>query len=373
MRDPEDEIFSPKSHYNIIQLERKGKEVIMRAAHNGEPLQLIGSKVMKNLPDEVLAGLFACSHNENEIEQVKIWNVRIDRPVPDDYSDSDGGPLGCRLETVNVFDGKREVVYENAETRFEAPNWMPKGDRLLFNMAGSIYTIPVERGTLEKLNTDFADRNNNDHSISFDGKTLAISHHREGMPEGGSTIYILPLGGGKPTQVTDDTPSYLHGWNPNNKEVVYVAKRNGAKNYNIYEADINTGKEKALTNFTYGHVDGPEYSPDGKYIYYNGSQSGTMQLWRMEPDGSRKQQLTFDDYNDWFPHISPDGKWILFISFPNNIPVDSHPSYKRVMLRLMPVSGGAPKVIVYLYGGQGTINTPSWSPDSKRVSFVSNF
>lgn len=91
-------------------------------------------------------------------------------------------------------------------------------------------------------------------------------------------------------------------------------------------------------------------SPPG-YIYYNSSQSGTMQLWRMKPDGSAKEQITFDEYNDWFPHISPDGKWIAFISFPTTISPNDHPSYKRVMLRLMPAGGGVPRVIAYLYGG----------------------
>src|SRR5690606_37885370 len=209
------------------------------------------------------------------------------------------------------------------------------------------------------------------HGISFDGKMLAISHHRAGFPGGGSTVYVLPVTGGTPKMVTEETPSYWHGWAPNNKEVVYVGQREGT-GYDVYKKNINGGPEIRLTKTQGTHVDGPEYSPDGKHIYYNGNQSGTMQLWRMKPDGSAKEQLTFDEYNDWFPHISPDGKWIVFISFPADIPVDSHPSFKRVMLRLMPVSGGAPRVIAYLYGGQGTINVPSWSSDSKRIAFVSN-
>jgi Tol biopolymer transport system component len=240
-------------------------------------------------------------------------------------------------------------------------------------MDGSLFTIPVEGGEPEKINTGFANNINNDHGISFDGKLLAISHGRSGLPGGGSTVYVLPLEGGTPQMITENTPSYWHGWVPNNKEVLYVAQRNKIPIYNIYSNSIKGGKEVALTsNKTGEHVDGCEYSADGKFIYFNASFSGTMQIWRMKPDGSGREQLTFDEYNDWFPHISPDGKWIVFISFPPDIEVNSHPSYKRVMLRLMPVAGGSPKVISYLYGGQGTINVPSWSPDSKSIAFVSN-
>ena len=170
---------------------------------------------------------------------------------------------------------------------------------------------------------------------------LAVSHHRQGLPGGGSTVYVLPLTGGEPKLITEKTPSYFHGWTGDNKWMFYVAQRD-TPIYNIYKSPAQEAKEVQLTFFKHGHVDGPEGSPDSKYIYYNGSQSGTMQFWRMKPDGSGKEQLTFDEYNDWFPHISPDGKWIVFISFPTEIDPDAHPSYKRVMLRLMPASGGAP-------------------------------
>lgn len=372
MRDPQDEIFAADSSYNIIQLERAGKKIIMRAAHYGEPLEVIGSHEMENLPDEVLAGPFICSHNADIVEEVKVWNARIDKPVSDDPAIARTTPVGCRMETMKVSDGKRKVIYEK-QGRFEAPNWMPDGKKLLFNMDGSLYKIPVKGGVIEKLNTGTANRLNNDHGISFDGKLLAISHSGEGLPGGGSGVYVLPLTGGEPTLITNITPSYWHGWAPNNKEVVYVARRDGKTEYNIYRNSIKGGNEVALTNIDKGqHVDGCEYSPDGKYIYYNGNHTGTMQIWRMKPDGSGREQLTFDKYQNWFPHISPDGKWIVLISFPPEIDPNSHPSYKRVMLRIMPTAGGEPKVIAYLYGGQGTINVPSWSPDSKQIAFVSN-
>lgn len=373
MRDPEDQYFAPKSGYRVLQVERAGTTFVFRAAHPGEPLQEIGRQSLAALGGRVFAGLFICAHNPEVRERARAWNVRIDQPVSHTYNPQREGFLGSRLETVDVFTGLRRVIYDSPD-RFEAPNWMPGGDRLLFNQEGGIYTIPIHGNEAPtRLDTRFANRNNNDHGISFDGKLLAISHHREDMPEGGSTIYVLPLEGGEPRRVTEETPSYWHGWAPDNKHVVYVARRGSGAPYNIFRAHIDTREEEQVSRFQDGHVDGPEYSPDGEWIYYNGSQTGTMQIWRMRPDGSGPEQLTFDAWNDWFPHISPDGRWVLFLSYPPTINPHSHPFYKRVMLRLMPLDQpGAPRVVAHLYGGQGTINVPSWSPDSRSVAFVSN-
>ena len=370
MRDPEDEIRFSKGNAQVIQLERSGNVFTMRVAHWGEPLQEVGSKVLENMPDDVLAGIFICSHNPDVTEQATVWNVRITKPVKSGYSPYNDGYLASRLETMDITGGKRMVIYES-DRGFEAPNWMPDGQKLLFNQGGSLYEIPVRGGEIVKHNTGGLDHLNNDHDISFDGKLLAVSHSRPGLKGGGSTVYVLPLSGGTPTMITPETPSYLHGWASDNKTIYYVAQRDTTV-YNIYKNDIKGSKEVQLTFNRGHHVDGPEGSPDGKYIYFNGSMTGTMQLWRMKPDGTGLEQLTFDNYNDWFPHVSPDNKWIVFISFPETINPNDHPAYKKCMLRLMPVSGGAPKVIAYLYGGQGTINVPSWSPDSKHIAFMSN-
>jgi len=378
MQDPQGEIFAAKRGLQTMQLERRGKTLIMRMANPGEPLQYVGQHDLNDLKDTVLAGIYICSHDSNTLASGRVWNVRIDHPVENPYYPN---PLmvkpppieimGSRLEILDLADGNRKVIYES-KGRFEAPNWMPDGKKLLFNDHGSLYTIPIEGGVPEKLNTGSAAKINNDHGISFDGKTLAISNSRDGMPGGGSTVYILPLTGGEPKLLTEETPSYWHGWNPNNNEVCFVAQRGGSRIYNLYKQNIHGGKEIQLTFNTKGHVDGPEYSPDGKYIYYNANPTGTMQIWRMRPDGTGKEQITFDQYHNWFPHLSPDGKWIVFISFPPDIDPNSHPTYQKVMLRLMPAAGGAPRVVAYLFGGQGTLNAPSWSPDSKRLAFVSN-
>ncbi|MEO6289978.1 MAG: hypothetical protein ABIO76_08665 [Ginsengibacter sp.] len=378
MRDPQEEIFFPKKVvFRTLQLERIGKTITMRVANWGEPLQDVGSTDMYDMKDSVFVGLYICSHDSNQVEEARMWNARIDKPVSNKYQPNPQvkvapaqGTLGCRMEIMDVFNGDRKVIHESTG-KFEAPNWMPDGKKLLFNENGSLYTIPIEGGTPEKINTGSADRINNDHGISFNNKMLAISNSRQGMPGGGSTVYVLPLAGGEPKLVTDSTPSYWHGWAPNGREVAIVAQR-GTNIYNLYKVNVNTKAETALTTNTSGHVDGSEYSPDGKYIYYNANPTGTMQIWRMKADGSGREQLTFDERHNWFPHISPDGKWMVYISFANDIEPNGHPSYKKVTLSLMPVAGGAPRVIAYLYGGQGTINVNSWSPDSKHIAFVSN-
>jgi Tol biopolymer transport system component len=188
---------------------------------------------------------------------------------------------------------------------------------------------------------------------------------------GGSIIYTVPLEGGTPKQITPKGPSYLHGWSPDGKSLVFCGDRNGE--FDVYKVPAGGGKEIRLTD-TKGLDDGPEYTPDGQYIYFNSVRSGLMQIWRMKPDGSNQEQVTSDDLNNWFAHISPDGKWFVYLSFlKEETPPGIHPPYKHVYIRILPIDGkGEPKVLAYLYGGQGSINTPSWSPDSKRIAFISN-
>jgi Tol biopolymer transport system component len=202
--------------------------------------------------------------------------------------------------------------------------------------------------------------------LSFDGKWLAVSNGEKY----GSIGYVVPVDGGEARKITPTGPSYMHGWSPDGKDIVFCGDRNGE--FDVYKIPSAGGKEVRLTTAP-GLDDGPEYTPDGKYIYFCSVRTGLMQVWRMKPDGSEQTQITNDDYDNWFPHVSPDGKWIVFITFnKDEVAPGDHPFYKHVYLRVMPVGGGPIKVVAYLYGGQGTINTPSWSPDSKHIAFVSN-
>jgi len=274
---------------------------------------------------------------------------------------------------MDVTTGHRKILH-SAPNSLQAPNWTPDNKYLIFNSLSPgknlLYKYDLKSGEITKLNTGFADQNNNDHVLSFDGKMLAISNHVG--PKRTSTIFTLPAAGSdNPTKITSEENghSYLHSWSPDGKKLVFTGLRN--QEWNIISVDIATKTETILTeNATLD--DGPEYSPDGKYIYFNSVRTGTMKLWRMKPDGSDEEQVTFDEYNDWFPHFSPDGKWILYVSFPKDIDPTSHPFYKKIYLRIMPASGGIPRTIGYVFGGQGTINVPSWSPDSKKIAFVSN-
>jgi Tol biopolymer transport system component len=361
-----EEIKAGMTHANIIELERKGNTFIMRVAQYGQPFYTEQLTDI-DLGDEVYVGLFVGSHNKDVLETGVFSNVRITVPaweglVP--YRDY----LGSRIETMEVTTGHREVVHTSPKS-LQAPNWTPDGKSLVYNSGGLMYRFDLDSKKVEPINTGDVKNNNNDHVLSFDGKMLGLSSSVQ--KAGGSVVFTVPVEGGTPKQITPKGPSYLHGWSPDGSKLLFTGQRNNE--FDIYEVPAKGGKEKRLTNAT-GLDDGSEYSPDGKYIYFNSNRTGDMKIWRMKADGSEQEQVSAGDFHDWFPHISPDGKWMVYLSFlKEEARSDEHPFYKHVYLQLAPVDDPKKaKVIGYIYGGQGSINTPSWSPDSKKIAFVSN-
>ena len=361
-----EEIKLPISGADQIQLERRGGTYTMSAARFGEPyaserIEGIG------LGHEVFVGLFVCSHNAEVAEKARFTNVRVTIPAPENfvpYRDYIGGTI----ELLDVDTGKRTAVFRS-DRPIQAPNWAKDGRFLIYNADGLLYRFELATGKTSKIDTGFAAANNNDHVLSFDGKRLGISHHS--VEDGGeSVIYTLPVKGGTPKRATSKAPSYLHGWSPDGRFLIFTGGRD--ENYDIYRIPVRGGVEVRLTDSP-GLDDGPECTPDGRFIYFNSGRTGEMHIWRMGPDGSAQESVTSGEFHDWFPHVSPDGRRIVFLSFGKDVATDDHPFYKHVYIRMMAADGSsAPQIVAYVYGGQGTINVPSWSPDSRRIAFVSN-
>lgn len=348
---------------DVIQLERKGNKYIMSVARKGEVF--VNSEVTVDLGDDVYVGLFVCAHNPNEVEKAVFNNVRIVVPARENFVPY-REYIGSDIEVLDLETQNCKIIYQSPIS-IQAPNWMTDNKNLLYNSEGRLYTFDLKTSIPTVLNTGNVIENNNDHVISFDGKWLAISSRAKTNNSNG---WVLPITGGQPRLITVSGPSYMHGWSPDGKWLVFTGGRNDE--FDIYKIAVAGGPEIKLTKSP-GLDDGPEYTPDGKYIFFNSVRSGLMQIWRMKTDGSEQTQITNDDNDNWFPHISPDGKWIVYIAFlKNEVAPSEHPFYRHVYIKLMPVGGGPAKVIAYVYGGQGTINTPSWSPDSKHIAFVSN-
>jgi Tol biopolymer transport system component len=278
----------------------------------------------------------------------------------------EGKKVISSLYLYDMASGKSTLILREMR-HFEAPNWSRDGKYLLINCLGKLEKISTMGDKLGVLNTGKVQDANNDHGYSFDGKTLFISSAKPEIKEHTSFIYKVAAEGGEPTQVTPTSTSYWHGVSPDGKDIVYCANRNG--NYDVYKMNSNGGDEIRLTT-TEGLDDGPEYSPDGKYIYINSYRTGRMQIWRMQADGSNPEQMTFDARSNWFAHIAPNNKVATIISYLED-QKQTHPFGRQVQLRLLDLN--TKKLINLMepfYGGQGTINVPSWSPDGKQFAYV---
>ncbi len=257
-----------------------------------------------------------------------------------------------------------EAVVHTADTHIEAPNWSPNGKFLIVNSAGAIFRLDLDApATLRRIDTGPITHCNNDHGISPDGKSLMIS---DSPGRGTSLIYRIPIGGGTPVQVTPRAPSYWHGWSPDGGRIAYTARRGGI--FHIATSALDGSDEVILTHGP-GHRDGPDYTPDGHWIWFNSDHHGRgADLWRMRPDGTDLQQMSDDDRVNWFPHPSPDGRIILYLAYPEG--TTGHPANLDVELRLMDAAGGNIRTIARFNGGQGSINVPCWAPDGRRFAYA---
>ena len=270
--------------------------------------------------------------------------------------------MQSELCIYDLATGQAEVLLRH-DGHIEAPNWHPDGF-LIVNGGGLLCQVPLDAPALNPIDTGFATACNNDHGLSPDGLTLALSDKTE---TGKSCIYLMPLAGGQPQRVTPKVPSWWHGWSPDGARLVYVGVRRPDGPVSLYSCTLDGSDERCVAE-DFDHIDGPDYTPDGQWIWFNGERAGAVDLWRIHPDGTGLQQMTSDASVNWFPHPSPDGKHVVYLAYPPG--TKGHPGGLDVSLRLLPASGGPSRELVRLYGGQGTINVPSWAPDGQKFAFM---
>jgi Tol biopolymer transport system component len=342
-----------------VRIEKRGDFIYAFVSGKDGKLVPAGAAIKLALAGPFYVGIGVCAHDKDVIEKAVFSNVSLKELPPA----TGKRVLVSVLETVTIASTDRHVEYV-APAHFEAPNWSRDGSFLVFNQDGGIRRLALGQSEPSTISTTPQIHCNNDHGISPDGQLLAISD--QSGPDKKSHVYIVPLAGGTPRQVTPNGPSYWHGWSPDGKALAFTGQR--GDNFDIYTIPAAGGEETRLTTAA-GLDDGPEYSPDGVSIYFNSERTGHMQIWRMKADGSDQEQVLAEESNDWFPHISPDGQWMVFLSYEKD--VTGHPPEKDVELRLMSLKDKKVHVLAKLFGGQGTINVPSWSPDSLKLALVS--
>jgi Tol biopolymer transport system component len=355
-----------------VRIEKRGDIVTMYLVEAsdpaGTPLHPVGASIQLHLQEPFYVGLGVCSHDASKVETAVFSHVALEPLTADPPSASLA--LYSTLQIVNTdADYAHAQVIDSAQGHFEAPNWTHDGKTLIFDQDGKIMTVSAAGGTPQRLYIGDATRCNGSHGLSPDGQSLAISCSTPGKPE--SRVYIVPLSGGGPRLVTENPNSYWHSWTPDARTIIFTRPNLGSPHRgsgNIYAISVDDGPETPLTTGT-GVNDDPDCSPDGRYIYFNSDRSGSMQIWRMHPDGSAPEQITSDDRVNWTPHVSPDGKSIVYISYEPG--TTGHPANQPIELRLLSLAHRTSRVLVHLIGGSGTMNVPSWAPDSRQLAFVS--
>jgi Tol biopolymer transport system component len=356
-----------------IRLQRRGNEFVMYAGKPGEQLTASAPATVV-LKDPVYVGIGVCSHDANILETALFTNVQI---APAVQQAKPRVRYGSKITVYDLTTKSARVIY-SADQLWEAPNWTPDGKYLIANTGGRIYRLdPNATGpvTPEKVDIDASYSCNNDHGPSWSGKLLAFSASSPEVRQ--SRVYISDADGRNVRLITPKSPSYFHGWSPDDKWLTFIAAR-GDQNYDVYRISAAGGEEERLTSSA-GYDDGSEYSPDGKWIYFNSDRADkAWDVWRIPADGagpndSRAERVTNDEQEDWFPHVSPDGKLIVFLSFPPGI--KDHNGRMDIQLRMMPAPGARIQpakieTLTKIFGGQGTINVNSWSPDSKKFAYV---
>ena len=350
-REVQSYLASPKR----IRLMKRGNYFFMFVAGADGVFHLSGGSMELALDEPFYVGIGACAHDKDAVEKVAFSNVDlVTGPA------SPGKPkLFSTLEAVPVQSTDRRSVYVT-EGKLDSPNWTKDGKTLLFDDGGRLMKIPAAGGKPETVDTGKITHIGSHHGISPDGAVLAFTDDSKAK----AVVYTMPVDGGAVRRMTKESPSWWHGWSPDGRTVLLTGTRKGKPG--IYTIPVEGGAETAVAA---GDGDNPVYAPDGKYIYFDSGRSGTRQVWRMLPDGTAPEQVTNDDFANWHPHVSPDGRQVAFLSCDKSLAAASE--NKDVKVRSMLLADRTVRIISNLFGGEGTFDAAPWSPDSRTLSYVS--
>lgn len=346
-----------------VRIQKRGDTITLFMSKHGEPLHLVGATTKLHFDGEFYVGIGFCSHKKEETEQALFGHVDLQQLAVSET----GAPatLFSTLQTLSLgVDLQRTVIIRSVKGRMEAPNWSRDGKTLVFDYEGKLWSVPATGGEAQPIDISNLSGCTGSHGLSPDGKWLAMTCNSADHAD--YRLYIAPAGGGTPRMLTPNPYSFFHSWSPDGKTIAFTRPSHGAGN--IYSIPVDGGEETALTACT-GICDDPDYSLDGQWIYFNSDRAGGMQIWRMKPDGSHPEQLTFDEMHNWTPHPSPDGKSVLILSYGKD--VAGHANNQDVTLRILNPADGKILEVAHIVGGGGTDNVPNWAPDSKHFAFVS--
>jgi TolB protein len=360
-QDVELNIDAPRT----VRLEKRGDSFTLLLSMKGEPLHQAGASVTLHLKEPFYVGLGAVSHDVNTTDTVVFSHVTLQRLAP--IPASAKLALYSTLQTIQTEDQfRRSMMIRSVAGNMQSANWAPDGNSIYAYEDGRIenipYLTPEAGGTPLPIDTGGLIGCSGNFGLSPDGRSLAVSCSE--TKDGPHQVYLLPAGGGgTPRKLTQGaTASYFHAWSPDSRIVAFT--RGSAGKADLFTVPAAGGAEIRLTNDTVN--DGPDYSPDGKFIYFDSTRSGSSQIWRMQPDGSAAEQITDDDHVNSSPHVSRDGKSIAFLSQPAASGTGMGPA----AIRIMASGDGLIRTLVDFQGDRGSFSMYGWG-DTNHLAFVS--